>query len=753
MNWSNVKLILIREIRDQLRDRRTLFVIAVIPILLYPLLCMSFLQVAQFMDKKASKILIVGARDLAHLPPLLEEGPSDDQLELHFASDEPRGAAPEPGDLRAGARRAVERGEYDAAVYFPPDFAEQLDSFRQASPQQAEGPEEEQVGVEHGPPERAGVEVPPRVPMPEIIHSTATEKSQIARARVHDMLERWRQQIVAEKLAAVGLPAAAVRPFDVQTDDVAEETGRRGAAIWSKVLPVLLLVWAMTGAFYPAIDLCAGEKERGTLETLLCSPAERSEIVVGKLLTIMLFSMATAVWNLVMMGTSGWLLLAHWPQLGPPPATAVVWLGMVLVPVSALFSALSLALAAFARSAKEGQYYFLPLLLVAMPLIVLPAGTGVELNLGTSLVPVSGLVLLLRSALEGNFVQVWPLVFPVAAVTGICCLLAIRWAIEQFNSESVLFREGERMDVGLWLRHLVQDRQPTPTVAAAAFCGVVILLIRFFLGLTMPQPDGSGQYTFDQFAVLTVVTQLAAVAAPALLMTLMLTSSPRKTLLLSRPRWSTLPAAVLLAVVIHPVFRSLKLGVIELYPPNKANVEMLEAVQGVIVAAPLWHVLLLMALMPAVVEELAFRGFILSGFRHLGHKWRAIFYSAVLFGVSHLILQQSIITCLVGVLIGYLAVQSGSILPGMAFHMVHNALGVVMARASAHLTPELMERWPALEHLVSRSGEGILFRPLAIVASAVAAFVLVAWFQRLRYPKSAEEERQEALRRASQSDD
>lgn len=749
MHWSNVKLILLRELRDQLRDQRTLFVIAVLPVLLYPLLCMSFLQVAQFMEEKASKVLIVGAGNLADLPPLVDNGSLAEQLDLHFAEDEPRGDETEPSDPRVAARRAVERGEYDAAVYFSPDFVEQLESFREAIPRQT-GEAEEPRDAEGGQtPEPADVEVTPDIPMPEIIFSTAIEKSQIAYGRIRDMLERWRQQIVAEKLVAVGLPTAAARPFAVQSDDVAGATSHRGAAVWSKVLPLLLLIWAMTGAFYPAVDLCAGEKERGTLETLLCSPAERSEIVVGKLLTVMIFSMATAVWNLVMMGTSGWLLLAHWPGLGPPSPMAVVWLGMVLVPVSALFSALSLALAAFARSAKEGQYYFLPLLVIAMPLIVLPVAPGVELSLGNSLIPVSGLVLLLRSALEGNFLQVWPFAFPVAAVTGACCLLAIRWAIEQFNSESVLFRESEQMDVGLWLRHLVRDRPPTPTVATAAFCGVVILLIRFFLGLTLPQPDGSGDYALDEFTLLTVVTQLAAVAAPALLMTLTLTSSPRKTLLLRFPRWSTLPAALLLAVMIHPAVQALQLGVTVLYPPSEANLEVLEAVQQVIVSAPLGQVLLLLAVMPAVFEELAFRGFILSGFRHLGHKWRAIFYSALLFGVSHLILQQSIIAFLVGVLIGYLAVQSGSILPGIAFHMIHNGLTLTMAR----LTPEQMDRWPALEHFVWRAEGGVLFRWPVVVASAVVAFALVIWFQLLPYPKSAEEERQEALRQASYPDD
>ena len=112
------------------------------------------------------------------------------------------------------------------------------------------------------------------------------------------MLWRWTQQIGDENLKASGVSAEAAKPVSVGTTDVAEPE-RRNGAMWSKILPVLLLLWALTGAFYPAIDLCAGEKERGTLETLLCSPAGRSEIVLGKLLTIMLFSVVTALLNLV----------------------------------------------------------------------------------------------------------------------------------------------------------------------------------------------------------------------------------------------------------------------------------------------------------------------------------------------------------------------------------------------------------------------------------------------------------------------
>lgn len=757
MSWLNVKLILAREVRDQLRDRRTLFMIAVLPILLYPLLGMSFVQISQFLEEKPTRVLMAGAAGVVSdrdLPPLVDtqrpnrfnhvlfSDPTRARLlELHYSREDRRGSGIGAPDRRVEARRAILAAEYDAAVYFPPDFTEKMERCRQANLTRLETIKLNQANGDPGDSEPAL-----QVPEPEIIFSSANEKSQIAFARVSEVLNRWKDEILKRQLVAVGLPSSAAKPFDVGKSDVAEGTGLRGAALWSKVLPVLLLLWAMTGAFYPAVDLCAGEKERGTLETLLSSPAERSEIVLGKLLTIMIFSMATAVLNLVSMGITGWLLLAKLPQIGPPPAMAAVWLSIALVPVAAMFSAVCLALAAFARSTKEGQYYLMPVMLVTMPLVIAPMAPGVELSLGNSLIPVSGVVLMLRSMMEGNFLRDWPFVFPVAAVTLACCVLAVRWAVEQFNSESVLFRESERFHVGLWLRHLRQDRKPTPTVAAALFCGVLILVARFFISLSVPQPKG-----FHDTAVLALVTQLALILAPAVLMTVILTSSPRQTLLLRRPSWLALAVAAALAVVLHPSVLAVRAAVMRLYPISD---QVREQFEGMFAGAPaFWQLILVMAVLPAICEELAFRGFVLSGFRHLGHRWRAIVYSALLFGLTHAILQQQILTCLVGLVIGLLAVQSGSILPGMLFHVIHNALMLAAAQVSDKITPQLLDRWPLLAWLVAPSDEGMVFRWPAVVASALAALALLAWFQRLPYTKSAEEERYEALLRASHTED
>ena len=301
----------------------------------------------------------------------------------------------------------------------------------------------------------------------------------------------------------------------------------------------------------------------------------------------MLFSILTAVLNLLSIGLTGWMVVAQLPGFGLPPPMAIAVVLIALVPISALFSALCLALAAFARSTKEGQYYLMPLLLVTMPLVILPMSPGVELNLGNSLIPITGVVLLLRSVLEGNYWQAAQFSPAVIAVTLLACLLAIRWAIDQFNRESVLFRESERLDLGLWLRHLWRDRQPTPTVAAAVCCGVLILVINFFVGSSLAMPEG-----FGGFAWTVLVTQLAVIAAPALLMTILLTGSPRQTLLLKWPPWLTIPAAALLAVLLHPAANLLQTAVQQFYPVSENVRPALEKMQEMFRQADFWPLVL-----------------------------------------------------------------------------------------------------------------------------------------------------------------
>ena len=624
-NWiQSVLLIFSREVRDQFRDRRTLFMIGVLPLLLYPLIGMSFMQLAQFMRRHPSKVLVVTEEPLIESPALIADG--------QFAGLSPRDAAlieldvmkmelPSRQKAEFQASAMISESQYDVVVCFPPNFRQRLQQLQQK--QTLDAPQAV-VPEDDWPSE------------PLVFYSTAKDRSRMAYDRVKLAIGIWRRELVHETLKQHEISPQATMPFVEQSHDVSPNQSRR-AAIWSKILPFVLVIWAMTGAFYPAVDLCAGEKERGTLETLLCSPAERSEIVWGKMLTIMLFSILTAVLNLGCMSLTSTFIAGQLktifqtdvsPILSSPPVNAYVWLLIALIPIAALFSALSLALATMARSTKEGQYYLMPLILMTMPLLILPMLPSVELELGTAIIPVSGVLLLLKQLMEQQFHSAMVYAAPVTIVTAICCWMATRWAIDQFNDESVLFRESERFSIAVWLRQLISERMPTPTAAQAVLCGVLIILIRFFVGMATPAPD-----SWTTFSTTVSVSLITLVLLPAMAMALLLTTRPTLTLLIRRTSFSSVMAAALLAVCLHPMAVALLTLVRVVYPVDPAIWQPYEAILG---QAPGGFALLfVMAILPAFCEEFAFRGFVLSGLRHLGHKWQAIVISAVMFGVAH----------------------------------------------------------------------------------------------------------------------
>ncbi len=182
MNWSNVRLILAREIRDQLRDRRTMFMIVAMPILLYPLLGMAFLQVAQFVRETPTRVWVIGAPDLPGEPPLIEEG----RFAARFFTDRPASGRLLELTLhddvsREEAAAAVQEGRCEAALYFPADFASRIRAFREALKERTQRASQTPAAPD------AELSVPLEVPQPEIIYTMANEKSPLASIRLSEV--------------------------------------------------------------------------------------------------------------------------------------------------------------------------------------------------------------------------------------------------------------------------------------------------------------------------------------------------------------------------------------------------------------------------------------------------------------------------------------------------------------------------------------------------------------------------------------
>jgi sodium transport system permease protein len=733
MSLKNIKLIFRREMRDQLRDRRTLFMILVLPVLFYPLLGISFFQIAQFLREHPSRVLIIGYESTGGaLPELVKQDQFAQQLtenakaglvelklisllKIPFVREGKWPTSKELSETQVALvhkqiRRLMNRYRCEAAIFFPPNFFQELEEYPNRFRDHARIASQSR-------------QAPPEVPKPVLLYDNSSDKKALAHARVDRVLKKWSAKVGQKSLEKSNLSQLAAQPIEFSQYDLAKKENRINTSLWSKILPFVLLIWAVTGAFYPAVDLCAGEKERGTLETLLTSPALRVEIVLGKLLTVTVFSFTTAILNLVAMAITGGIVMSQLKELatradvGPPPFFSMIWLAIILIPVAALFSSVCLALAAFARSTKEGQYYLMPVILVTLPLILLPMAPSAELDLGFSLIPVSGIVLLMRAVMEGTINELWPYAFPVAAITLLCGYLGIRWAVDQFRREEVLFREGEQWNLTAWLKHLYRDRQLRPTFSLAILCGVLILVVKFFLNSAIDVPSNAAALeavSFESFIIRAILTPMLVILSISLAMTFLLTKSPWRTLQLGLPKWLSVPAAALLALALFPLATACQLVVGKIYelPPQVHS--LLEAVQKKLTESEsIWVVLLLIALLPAVCEELAYRGFILSGLWRPGHRWRAILLSSLLFAVAHSIMQQQVNAFLLGLVLGYLAIQAGSIWPCIAYHFVHNT------------TTYLATDSGLLETIL----ESDLYAGSAIFAGTLLAVVILFWFQ------------------------
>ena len=654
IRWAIVATIFGREVKDQLRDRRTLFMIFVLPILLYPILGISVVSLSTAFEQKPRTIVVVGAEGLPTVPPLLNTA--------RDGFDPSNFAAPAEGRLLrvqvepAGSRwadpkfrREAIRGYLaDAVLIVPTEVREQL--RRDERPSLA------------------------------VVANTADEQSRATARAVREVVENWTRAIVAGRLKADHKPAAYAEPVEVVAVDVAT-VAEAGGTVWARVFPFLLVMMALTGAFYPAVDLCAGEKERGTMETLLLSPASREEIVMGKFLTVMVASMGTALLNLLSMGLTGWQLAGQLasqsalgggrPVLVAPSMASAGWMVLLLVPLAAFFSAVCLALAVLARSMKEGQYYMTPLYMVALPLIFATLAPGIKLDLFTSLVPITGVSLLLRALMQGDYDSARRFALPVLVPLMVYAAIALRWAVDQFRRESVLFREAERFDLKSWVVHLVRDRRPTPSGGAALACFAFMLTSAWFLSSVFGASVGG-----------LVASQLGFILAPPVLLTLLLTSSPRATLRLRLPGGRYLALAAGLALAMNPLVGELRVVVEALFPAPEGIRSQLEKLLGPL-TENLGLGLLVLAVVPAICEEFAFRGFILSGLQGEYRTRTAILLSAFLFGFLHVLLslfQQLFNATLLGIVLGYLAVQSGSILPGILFHAINNGLALLMSR-------------------------------------------------------------------------
>jgi len=411
MNPARIFTVYGKELRDALRDRRTLVSMIVVPAVLIPGIMLAATVVSFQVVRKAQaekpSVMVIGGADSPALRAALA---ADSKIQvLPLASD---------------WRQRITDKQLRAAVEIPDGFDARL-----------------------GRGESAEV---------RIFNYDGELRSGFAVGELRSFFNDYRDRTVAARLVEHGLPSSLVRPFEVRTENVAPPE-RVGGNVVGGIIPYLFILLSFTGAMYPAMDLTAGEKERGTLETILCSPVARTDIVLGKFLTVLTTALATVAWSLLSMGLTfllGASLLAHssagaailaakgamaggaaLPTIDLPGTVTV--LAMVL-PLAILFSAVLLATSLFAKTMKEAQSYVSPLIII----VVLPAMMGmlpgVELNSRLALVPILNVALASKELVSGVFH--WPQLALIFGSTCVYAAAALAFCVRLFNREEVLFR-------------------------------------------------------------------------------------------------------------------------------------------------------------------------------------------------------------------------------------------------------------------------------------------------------------------------
>ncbi len=271
----------------------------------------------------------------------------------------------------------------------------------------------------------------------------SSDRSSMAYKSLKRLLGAMDKQITTQRLHDRLLPAGLAQPLKIK----GERLPGPGILIklMSQLLPYMILIFAFLGALYPAIDLGAGEKERGTLETLLVAPVSRLSLVLGKFGVILLAAVVSALLATVSLAASlqvGFLAdlsLISGSEFSFSLLEVLITLAMIL-PVACIFSALLLALSIFAKSFKEGQSYAGPLqMIVIMPAFasLLP---GVKLDWVMAAIPVVNVSLALKEIFTGNLDQHWGHVGLIFASTTVVAGLLLWFATWWFRREEVLFR-------------------------------------------------------------------------------------------------------------------------------------------------------------------------------------------------------------------------------------------------------------------------------------------------------------------------
>ncbi|MBQ2934828.1 MAG: CPBP family intramembrane metalloprotease [Lachnospiraceae bacterium] len=660
---KRLRTLIRKEVMDVLRDKKTLIIMVVVPLLLYPTIMIGMTlimsMVAQSQEEKIHTVAYEGSgadtEVVTALEALYTEHSEDLVCELTFE----------------------QMKKSDDA---------QADAWFAASAEEGKN-----------------IKV-------EISYTSTNQDSNYAESALTELLTYYKEDLLKEKLAGQGLDETFLTPVLVESVDSASESESVGMNIGGSI-GMMLIVTVLMGAFYPAVDVTTGEKERGTLETLLTLPVSNFQMIMSKYIAVALFACVTAVLSLLALGGSVvFLMVGASTELAAELQgidiskllSLVPVLLLAMISVALLITAICMCFCVFAKSMKEANNYSTPVMLIVMFASMMGMIPSAQLDYRTALIPIANISLLIKQIASQQFS------FPLAAITitvNSAYSVMIIWILaKMYDSEDILFHDGFK-NFQIFKKRSEFMKGTVPGIGDLIMSVVVLLLLVLYVGtaVTVRAPFAG-----------VVVQQLMILGVP-LFVTWYMKSDCKTLFSLKKPGKGSVMAGICFYVGTFCLEMLLTGYLVKLFP---ASTENMNKSYEILMAQPTILIVLVMALMPAVGEEIFFRGLMYGGLREkCGVKW-AILISAVIFGAFHVSLVKLIPTAMLGACFAYIVYKSGSIYIGMVLHFLNNAFLLLQMKEPdtfGKILPVLMKEEFALTDMLGFLLVGIVAMVIGII--------------------------------------
>lgn len=634
MNARIIKTLIRKEMLDVLRDKKTVLMMLVVPLVLYPLIYIGAMQIILFASssmKEENYRFVVEAEDsdafLRHLMKAgqEEESTEEDSWKMTFVD-------------------ADSISDYETALN-----EEEIDAYISGQKQND--------GMHY-----------------DIYYLSSVTNSSYAANLAMDAFDSLKEELTREKLLEAGMDVHAIlEPIAYEKQDTATSEQSLGS-IMGSILPFMLVISLLMGTMYPAIDTTAGERERGTLETLLTIPVTNRQMIVSKFITVAVIGMVSALLNILSMGGIA-LYMYRLAELEMETDMVsfdlVKFLPAFLVCTLAIFafslfiSAITMCVTSFAKSYKEANNYITPLMLVVMFIGYIGFIPNLELTHSMAMMPVANICMLIKNML--SFKVDYGAIALVLFSNIAYAVLAILFLSKIYDSESILFADG-RGGLQLFEKRSNLKRGGVPTASDTWFAVALTTLLVLYGGSML-------QVKFGLAGVLG--TQLIMLLVP-LAVVIYTKRDIRQTYGFTRTENGAAGylGSALTAFGMFCINIVLATGLIQLFPQSAGNVDdTFSRIMGDSALAAVFVI----AIAPAVCEEMLFRGMIFHSLQTKYRMRQAVLVTAVLFGIYHMSLVKFIPTGLLGLVLCLIVWRTGSIYPAMLMHFLNNLISVVMS--------------------------------------------------------------------------